>query len=205
MSIQKGTTLIAGKYSTGIDNKTITKGSSGLLQVTGNIEKNKKLVTFDWIGTQQEFEDQNIANLHPDWIWYITNDIQGITQYYTQSEVDALLVLKANQNLTNIDLDKISLSRVIETKFNPDGSWYRKFSDGYVEQGGQSIKKADWNKVTIIFPVPFKNTLYFVDAVTGYTAQTDSPCINEKTPTYFTCNFYNSTGNGNWYACGLYA
>ena len=49
---------------------------------------------FDWIGTQQEYEDQQVETLHPDWVCYITDDVEGGLSVYTKTEIDEAVVHK---------------------------------------------------------------------------------------------------------------
>lgn len=50
---------------------------------------------FDWIGTQQEYEDQQVETLHPDWVCYITDDVEGGLSVYTKTEIDEAVIHKA--------------------------------------------------------------------------------------------------------------
>ena len=63
MSIRKGNKIIAGS------------GGSG----DGDSIKNQNLVSpitkvYDWIGTLEEYEDQQVAELHPTWVCFILDD-----------------------------------------------------------------------------------------------------------------------------------
>lgn len=81
--------------------------------------------------------------------------------------------------------------------------WYRLYDDGWVEQGGNfGAAFSSWTDKTTTFLIPFKDTNYWVNAISGHTSNTDSPCINTKTTTTFMCRPYNSTGNANWIASG---
>lgn len=84
-----------------------------------------------------------------------------------------------------------------------NGNWYRIEPDGWCMQGGNLGNAfSSWTAKTINFMKPFRDNQYCVQIMTGHTANTDSPCINAKTPTYFSCTPYNSSGNANWFACG---
>lgn len=104
-----GTSLLgAGDVSIDItpDNLSITKDSNDHLQAVGTVNKNTVASStnpvYDWVGTLQEYNDQNIETLHPDWICYITDDVQGGTSVYTKNEVNELLDVKANTDLDNL-------------------------------------------------------------------------------------------------------
>ena len=82
-------------------------------------------------------------------------------------------------------------------------SWYRKYSNGWIEQGGKFAKPRDTN-VTTTFPVAFKDTNYTIS--TSQYARTGgdgSICdFTQKFTTSFTHN-YNSWGcSWDWFACG---
>lgn len=62
-------------------------------------------------------------------------------------------------------------------------TWYRKYSDGWVEQGGAVVGLTDWANRTIELPVPMKDR--------GY-SYTQSPIM------------YNAGGSGSW-AVGITA
>lgn len=52
---------------------------------------------FDWIGTQSEYIDQDVATNHPDWICYITDDVTtdsgevDLSNYAKTSEVNSTI------------------------------------------------------------------------------------------------------------------
>ena len=139
----------------------------------------------------------------------------GIEAHLVESKSGQLYFKVANavQNLELLDAKQImkdavlrsSLSEVhvvVETYQNA-GSWYRVYSDGWCEQGGDfGAAFSSWTAKTVTFLKPFRDTHYFVVPVTGHTSYTDNPSINVKTTTSFSCIPYNSTGNANWYACG---
>lgn len=96
-------------------------------------------------------------------------------------------------------------------------SWYRVWSDGFIEQGGRSIVLADANLLSITFIKTFTVTPKVVTTVNyntseGYTANT-SNCTNrnatlwactigEPTTTGFVVNRGGTNWKINWYACG---
>ena len=59
------------------DGLTITKNPEGKIQANGIIDQNKKSVKYDWVGTLAEYKEQDIENKHPDWVCYITDDVNG--------------------------------------------------------------------------------------------------------------------------------
>jgi hypothetical protein len=120
------------KSTPDLDNTTISLNSSSELQAIGTVNKNTATgatnPVYDWVGTLQEYETQQVETLHPDWICYITDDVQGGTSVYTKSEVDNLLSVKANSAdvYTKTETD-ISISAAISTMLGnvyPVGSVY---------------------------------------------------------------------------------
>lgn len=97
---EKQDTLIAGTNVTIENNIISAKGSidnvdgvtaivneNDILQVTGMLEKNTGDAVFDWIGTKEEYNSQNLANTHPDWICFITDDAQDTSTLLEQVNI----------------------------------------------------------------------------------------------------------------------
>ena len=88
-----------------LDNTTITLNDDNELQVIGIVNKNTATgatnPVYDWVGTLQEYETQQVETLHPDWICCITDDVSGGTSVYTKTEVNTLLATKANSTDVN--------------------------------------------------------------------------------------------------------
>lgn len=63
-----------------IDETTITLNDNDKLQASGtiNINANDSNAKFDWIGTSAEYVAQNIEELHPDWLCFITDDTVSV-------------------------------------------------------------------------------------------------------------------------------
>lgn len=84
------------------DDSTIKSNSAKKIQAHGTLNKNPNATgnytkVFDWIGTAQEFVDQNIETTHPDWLCFVTDDISAVSDgTYTRSQIDAFLANKAD-------------------------------------------------------------------------------------------------------------
>lgn len=74
--VYDGTKMISSSGYMGVDETTITKNDNDELQVIGIANKNidGESTTYTWVGTLAEYQEQNIANLHPEWVCYITDD-----------------------------------------------------------------------------------------------------------------------------------
>ena len=92
---------------------------------------------------------------------------------------------------------------ITETWSN-DTSWYRKYSDGWIEQGGEYTKERDTNS-TVTFPVAFKDTNYSI-STSQYSRLTSSEAavcdFTGKTNTGFAHNYASWGSKWGWYACG---
>ena len=74
---------------------------------------------------------------------------------------------KANVTLNNLDTNNLSVHVVVDSYHDAEGNWYRKYSDGWVEQGGiyaVSNYSATAMTKTITFMQPFANKNYDVSA-----------------------------------------
>ena len=112
---EKQDTLIAGTNVTIENNVISAKGSidnvdgvtaivneDDILQVTGMLEKNAGDAVFDWVGTREEYNSQNLANTHPDWICFITDDAQDTSNLLEQvNTVKNELTTKADTTTVN--------------------------------------------------------------------------------------------------------
>lgn len=82
MSIRRGNVILAGAGgSANPDEVTINLNSSDKLQALGTINKNLSSDTsaiYNWIGTLEEYNTQNVETLHPEWVCYITDDMYDI-------------------------------------------------------------------------------------------------------------------------------
>lgn len=110
--------------------------------------------------------------------------------------------------------DKLNASTVhiTETWKSTDGnSWYRKWSDGFIEQGGKLPNGYGWTWYTATLNTPFTKTSYTL--VVGVNVTNDSSASNQQDNDYFlgkksTNSFrYRQLDNvanptADWYACG---
>ena len=59
-------------------------------------------------------------------------------------------------------LDALGVSYVVEQGQDESGSWYRRFSNGWVEQGG-SVEYVNGNPIqNVVFPIAFNSSAYSV-------------------------------------------
>lgn len=83
-------------------------------------------------------------------------------------------------------------------------SWYRRYSDGWIEQGGEFTKERD-TTIIVTFPVAFRDTNYAI-ATSHYSRLTDyeSPVCDftYKTNTGIVHNYGSWGSKIGWFACG---
>ena len=111
-------------------------------------------------------------------------------------------VLSANK--LDKAVDGVSLKYVTET-FDDGTNWFRKWSDGWIEQGGTLVAKT--GIITLTFLLPFADEKYCILKNTGST-------VNNGYPSSAAVAFYNLTTTSaltpqvdvytftRWYACG---
>ena len=118
----------------------------------------------------------------------------------------ALFTAKADTDLSNVPSSKGIL---VESYVNGT-SWYRKYSDGWCEQGGYNGQLIQLCP-TITLLVPYRDTNYSVQITTESgntgTVHIGYNTVDQKTTTSFTTGFgeYQSSSVfffGYWYACG---
>lgn len=101
-------------------------------------------------------------------------------------------------------------SFVVETWRSADGSsWYRKYSDGWLEQGGIAVSSSK-EMYTLTFPVAFATTNYFFTRSplwAGTGASNTYHCVGCKTQTETAVTFQTDSTSYYtkilWYACGV--
>ena len=77
-------------------------------------------------------------------------------------------------------------------------SWYRVWSDGYIEQGG--LQNTLTISLPVTFPKPFTNANYTITAVS--TQGEGVPRFYNRTTTGFTWQPAGASNTGYWHACG---
>ena len=120
--------------------------------------------------------------------------------------VDVANVMAAIGQVQAGKLDNTTV-HLVETWKSADGSsWYRKYSDGWIEQGSTVKNVTGEYTASITLLVPFTTTEYTI-SVSGVSSQngpySDVGTLQAKTKTSFTHSFYNNVAvDPTWYACG---
>jgi hypothetical protein len=124
------------------------------------------------------------------------------------SRVDELLnkLDEINTRLTNLENRRY----IIET-WSEGTEWYRVWSDGWIEQGGESTNSVD-AEITIQLHKPYQSSNYFVTQTTGFNGGWSNTVtgwhipatIISVTNSSFVIHFYSGVGLNirRWYTCG---
>lgn len=148
-----------------------------------------------------------------------TIDTDAVKVYYyivvgtvskTEIQINIDNVMTDLANKADNDLSNVPSSKGILVESYVNGfSWYRKYSDGWCEQGGQVDNLVPSLNSTINFLVSFTNTNYFVNANQPLRSGDQLPTVgvSSKTATSFTLvqsSSQNGAGNFSvtWVACG---
>ena len=109
-------------------------------------------------------------------------------------------------------IDRNEADYIIESKINSDGSWYRKYKSGWLEQGGFDDEgNVDYGEHTITFQKSFANSLYTLivsGKSVGNTSNASTPLTMLGGYALTTTNFKRRTSIETyrdgiyWYACG---
>ena len=149
-----------------IDNLTITANADDEIQTVATINANTATGAtnpiYDWVGTLAEYIAQNIATTHPDWLCYITDDNTAQAfDAYSKTESNARYVQQGHQVI-----------EFQEPTAANNYTWYKKYADGWVEQGGLCSGTAENNPVTM--PIEMRDTEYQVLAIADPTVSVNS-------------------------------
>jgi hypothetical protein len=94
---------------------------------------------------------------------------------------------------------------IVTSWSDANGNWYRKYSDGWIEQGGVSDYATD-KTITLTFPTAFSSTNYTVTLGNIAKGARHFLRIGTKTTTTMQLISFSIDGTfavaGNWYACG---
>lgn len=114
-------------------------------------------------------------------------------------------VAQVQEAVSAVEAKPILNAQAYITQTRSNGTlWYRKYSDGWIEQGGECTKERDTN-ITVTFLTAFKDTNYTI-ATSFYSrlsSSEDPVCsFTAKTNTGFVHNYPSWGCKMGWYACG---
>ena len=140
-----------------------------------------------------------MGNIKYPWISAFTSTIPASTAQ--AAEFTGALSGKANTDLSNV---LANIDYVVESVVNTDGSWYRKYKSGWLEQGNSSPtgdQSFTLNK-TITFPKPFADNNYTLVGPGFFISNAGAQTITRTSTGFTTSSVQNGTGCVFWYACG---
>lgn len=108
---------------------------------------------------------------------------------------------KADRDLSNISEN---IAYIVDSYSYDEGNWYRKWSDGWVEQGGYSTNKAANQTINYLIPFSSMPTL-LTQVVTDRAVASHDGEINVRSQSVTSFVFGNRLDNcsgWSWYACG---
>lgn len=133
--------------------------------------------------------------------FYVGNTVQD------QTTIDVGEITEALNAKADTDLSNVPSSKGILTQSYVNGtSWYRVYSDGWCEQGGQTVNIVGSQSETTIFLKSFANTNYCIH-ICPVGAYTPTGEANNTIPNKYTDRFTIACGQAatqpfSWLACG---
>ena len=190
----------SGVAEVAVDGLTILQRDDGVIVANGVIDQNKEGAKYDWVGTLKEYEEQDVANNHPAWICFITDDYNG-----NPEELGS--ILEALNSKMDVDPSLLSADYVVESQMPTEANgytWYRKYKSGWVEQGGYT------KIVNIALPVEMLNSKEYTALVQYNPVDGDisngAITVENKTTTGFDVQRYSSgTDEFSWQVSGMAA
>jgi hypothetical protein len=161
--------------------------------------------TFDASRSSSTYK--NGAKVQPDHVVYRAYVVlyTGAVEASVAQAAEFMTALggKANTDLSNVSSN---IDYIVESKVNSNGSWYRKYKSGWLEQGGIGLTVSADGTKTVTLIKPFKDTKYIVnwldqDGSTNTSSGTRG--ISNKTTTSFVArNGQDKNMNIGWIAIG---
>lgn len=178
-----------GGGSADIDNLTITENADQEIQAVAVIDQNTGIAK-TWTGTMAEYEA--IVTKDPETEYIITDDIGGSATEIGQ--------------ITEALNDKVDKGhQVVEFQEPTAGNnytWYRKYADGWVEQGGQTIITQNGNDITL--PIEMANTDYAVFSIIMQNTNGYNRCYS-RTTTAISMASSGGNNTSSWQVSGMAA
>jgi hypothetical protein len=131
--------------SVAIDGTTIEFNSLNEIQASAVVDQNTGIVK-TWTGTAAEYDA--IVTKDPDTEYIITDDIGD----------SATIIGEITEDVNELKAHEVIAFQAPTAQNNY--TWYRKYADGWVEQGGQTISSAGNTAKNITFPVAMVDTNY---------------------------------------------
>ena len=97
--------------------------------------------------------------------------------------------------------------RYVKETYSSGTSWYRVWSDNWIEQGGKTASSSNDTSFSVTLHKPFSDTNYYVNLTSNTTTTTFNSAqpnwVTAKTTAAFTAHLdCYGAGGSDWYACG---
>lgn len=161
--------------------------------------------TFDASRSSSTYK--NGAKVQPDHVVYRAY-VALYTSAVEASVAQAQEFMTALSGKANTDLSDVSrnIDYIVESKVNSNGSWYRKYKSGWLEQGGIGLTVSADGTKTVTLIKPFKDTKYIVNWLCedGSTLNSSGTrgISNKTTTSFVACNGQDKDMNIGWIAIG---
>lgn len=137
-----------------------------------------------------------------------SNSIYGNADTVQPESVTVIYIVKAygvvnnvgSTAVQNVETELSSHIHVVEMYRNGT-EWYRKWSDGWIEQGG--IVPTTSTNFTVTFQVPFADTNYTLTTTGDYSWNQVDNAVQSYSTTQFSGLYQKQIIDFRWYACGM--
>ena len=168
------------------DIRTLPSGTSfDFLDESGNRLGFIDCPTFNDGSSQLRFFIRQTGNTYKGLVLNTLNDILGFWNHET--------------------LTSYPVPYLITYSYGSDGTWYRKWSDGFIEQGGQTPTLGQDASYTVTFPIAFSSNVYTVELTRLAGSGDWTPHVNSRSTTSMYLINNSGAGGSNilmWNACG---
>ena len=152
---------------------------------------------------------RNNAKVNPDHVVYrayvvlyasaVEASVAQAAEFMTA--VSNLNTAKANTDLSNVSSN---IDYIVESQINGDGSWYRRYKSGWLEQGGSNLTAVGTKTINLL--KPYKNTSFKV-LTTGRSNENRTINVSGRTSNTITVTCRNYTDGVSlsiydWFTCG---
>lgn len=176
-------------------------------RVNGSQQSGYNTYSLNFDASRSSSTYQDSAKVNPDHVVYRAY----VVLYASAAEASvaqAAEFMTALGGKANVALDNVpsNIDYIVESKVNSDGSWYRKYKSGWLEQGGIGLTVSADGTKTVTLIKPFKDTKYIVNWLDqdGFTLNgAGSRGVSNKTTTSFEAwNGQDKNMNIGWIAIG---
>lgn len=204
--VDKGTEVTVMGADVSATDYTTNDITQGTIDYTGGEETRPKTITGMYLvkafGTVSNVGNQDIADISAG-LTSAETRISSAETRLTAAEVDidAKVSSPFTACATTIGGASTTKPAVVVSSYRSGTEWYRKYSDGWIEQGGY-VEGSGYNTVTINLHVAMKTTDYCAisQAVGGGKVTSGYGDASNLTTTTFSSQQH---GSHRWYVCGV--